>query len=120
MKRRIKSTIAFLVLASITAQACWVDDYNYKCGVCAGNCIYLVVCGINKNGVSLCNGSSSGRRILGVTTASSGAYLYGSSPTFCGAQVSLVPGCCGGARTTTTDWSAVNEEWPIKYGCKRT
>lgn len=120
MKSFIKTISTLVATGTIAVQACWIDDFTRVCGACPGTCNYLVVCGLNKSGVAICSGKSGGKLVRAVKSASTGAYSYMSRATVCGAPVTLVPACCGGARTTTEDWSPLNEEWAVFYGCKRT
>jgi len=99
---------AVLVVGQCYLPSAWV------CGRCTG-CTYVVVCGLD--GIELCTGDSSGTFVPDVMSAPFGFNGVLPVPSLCMAPVTLSGTCCGGARTTTTDWTPVLQRYPVIPNC---
>lgn len=105
---------AMIATASVLL-ACYLPS-NWRCGACTG-CTYAAVCSVYPPRIELCTGDSPGELVP--TVVSAGFGYWGAVPALglCGAPVVLTGSCCGGARTTTTDWTPVVQWYPVVSGC---
>jgi hypothetical protein len=113
------AVLAALVIQTSVSAACWVAT-STLCGFSPTPSTYTVFCGGWPINASFCDGTSPGLARPDVMSSASGAFGTSSAWTRCMAPVTLVGTCCGGARTTTSDWSWVQEKWPANPGCPGT
>ena len=109
--------ITALLAFTLGAIAC-TQTVGSMCGVCTGSCTYLVICGLSTDAVSTCTGTSNGAFDPDCEYGyGAGGWVCLGFPSTCGASVVLTGTCCGGARTTTTDWSPTMDSSAVGEGC---